>query len=133
MNRFSTFFRSLRRALRGVGEVFRTEHNFRLQSCAAVLALTAAVIFRIALWQAMLVVLLCVAVLVLEIVNSIIERLADAVHPRMSTMVRDVKDMTAGAVLLTSIAAAGVGIMIFFPYFAPYVVLIVAWGKFMLY
>jgi diacylglycerol kinase len=55
--------------------------------------------------------------MVLEIVNSIMERFADAVQPRMSSMVREVKDMMAGAVFLTALTAAAIGIMIFYPHF----------------
>ena len=109
-----SFFRSFRNALRGLGELFKTEQSFRIQVLATMVVGVLLVVLDLAAWQRILLILLCAAVLVLEIVNSIIERVADAVQPRLSPMVRDVKDMMAGAVLLTAITALVVGIAILY-------------------
>ena len=114
-----TFFRSLRHALRGLREVARTEHSFRVQLLAASAAIALAFVFPLAPWQRIVVILLAAAVLVLEVMNTIVERLADAVAPRLSHMVREVKDMMAGTVLLVSITSAVVGVIIFLPFVAP--------------
>lgn len=111
-----SFFKSLRHALRGLADIFRTQQNFRLQTLAAIVVLAAAFAFQIALWQGIIIMLLSVCVLVLEILNTIVERLADAVQPRLSHMVREIKDMMAGTVLLASLASVAVGILIFGPY-----------------
>lgn len=108
------FFRSLHHALRGLSELFWTEQSFRIQVLATVVVGVLMVVLDLAAWQRILLILLCAAVLVLEIVNSIIERVADAVQPRLSPMVKDVKDMMAGAVLLTAITAVVVGIAILY-------------------
>ncbi len=117
MSPIAVFVRSLRHALRGLGDVFRAEQSFRLQVLVTLAVIVGAVVFRLEWWEFFLLFLLCGAVLVLEIVNSILERLADAVHPRLSPMVREVKDMMAGAVLLTSMVALTVGLIIFYPHF----------------
>ncbi|MEK7459268.1 MAG: diacylglycerol kinase family protein [Patescibacteria group bacterium] len=114
-----TFFRSLRHALRGLRDVARSEHSFRVQLLAATVALVLAFVFPLAVWQRIVVMLLSAAVLVLEVMNTIVERLADAVAPRLSHIVREVKDMMAGTVLLVSITSAVVGVIIFLPFVAP--------------
>lgn len=117
MNPLQIFLRSLRHACRGLGDVFWAEQSFRLQTGITLVAIALSILFHLEWWEFLLVFLLCGAVMVLEIVNSILERLADAVHPRLSPMVREVKDMMAGAVLLTSLFALITGIIIFYPHF----------------
>jgi diacylglycerol kinase len=109
-----TFFRSLRHALRGLKELFVTEQSFRIQVLASLLVGFLLVTLPLETWQRILLLLLCAAVLILEIINSIIERVADAVQPRLSPMVKDVKDMMAGAVLLMALTAFVVGIVILY-------------------
>jgi undecaprenol kinase len=109
-----SFFRSLNHALRGLGELFKTEQSFRIQVLATIVVGVLLVVLDLAAWQRILLILLCSAVLILEIINSIIERVADAVQPRLSPMVKDVKDMMAGAVLLTALTALVVGVAILY-------------------
>jgi diacylglycerol kinase len=55
-------------------------------------------------------------ILVLELLNTTVERLVDLVKPRLSTYVRDVKDMMAATVLVASLFALIVGSIILFPH-----------------
>jgi undecaprenol kinase len=110
------FLKSFRHAWRGLWDVARTEQSFRLQLCTSVLVLVCMMLFPLELWERILLVLLIVSVLVLEILNSILERLVDAVHPRLHPTVREIKDMMAGAVLLASLTAAIVGCVIILPH-----------------
>lgn len=106
------FFRSFSHALRGLSDLFWAEQSFRVQSLAAVAVVLLAIFLDLDTWQRILLVLLTSAVLILEILNSIIERVADAVQPRLSPMVREVKDMMAGAVLLAAITSAVIAVVI---------------------
>jgi len=54
-------------------------------------------------------------VLSLEIVNSAIETLADAITKEKNQKIKKSKDLAAGAVLLAVFGAAIVGGLIFFP------------------
>ncbi len=111
------FFRSMSHALRGLREVARAEQSFRLQLIAAVCVGICLFIFPLAVWERILLVFMVAAVLVLEVLNSVVERLIDAMQPRLSPVVREVKDMMAATVLLTSITAVGVALMILGPFF----------------
>ena len=53
-----------------------------------------------------------------EALNTAFEFLADAASPEFHPLVRDAKDVAAGAVLLTAVAAAVIGAIIFWPYVA---------------
>lgn len=107
---------SLRNATRGVTVVFKTEQSFRIQTFGAVCAIAASLFFRISTYQFLIVLLLVGAVLTLEIVNTIFERFVDSFQPRIHPVVRDIKDIMAGAVLIVSIVSLIVGIVIFAPY-----------------
>ena len=78
--------------------------------------LAAALILPLADWKRVTVVFVTLSVLVLELLNSSIERLVDVVKPRLHEYAGDIKDIMAAAVLLASLAAAAIGIVIFWPY-----------------
>lgn len=116
---FRTVIKSFRHALRGLGDIAAAEQSFRLQIVVGTLIVVLMFVVDLAMWEKVLLVLLIAAVLVLEIVNTILERIADAVEPRVSPMVREIKDMMAGAVLITALTAAIVGVMILGPHLIP--------------
>jgi len=51
-----------------------------------------------------------------EALNTAFEFLADAASPEFHPLVRDAKDVAAGAVLVTAVAAVIIGAIIFWPY-----------------
>lgn len=109
------FHRSARFAWRGVHRAFRQEPNLRRQLLIGFLVIVAALMLHISLVQVAILILTTAAVLILELTNSAIESLADAVHPHYHDKIRDAKDMAAGAVLVMSFAAAAVGVVILVP------------------
>lgn len=110
------FLQSLRHALRGISVVFHNEQSFRIQVYVAVVVLIAAFYFPIPDYQVLLILLLIGAVLTLEIINSIFERIIDSFKPRIHPIVRDIKDIMAGAVLIVSATSAYIGFRIFWPF-----------------
>jgi diacylglycerol kinase len=117
---FRRLWKSLNYAIAGIVRIAEEEQSFRLQMIAAggVFGLMIAM-NTLQIWERVALIFMVIMVLVLEIVNSIFERLIDAVSPRVSPIVRDIKDMMAGAVLLTAIAAIMVGFLIFWPHIFP--------------
>ncbi len=60
-----------------------------------------------------MVVIVCIAlVLLAEMVNTCIENLCDIVEPKYDKRIKDIKDLAAGAVLVTAIFAFAVAIII---------------------
>lgn len=108
--------KSVQHALRGILFVFKQGVNFKIMVVAGVGALIASAVFPLEDWQRILIILLVASVLVLEMLNTAVELLSDTLKPRMDPMVKEVKDLMAGAVLILSITAAVVGIHIFWSY-----------------
>lgn len=111
------FFRSLKHAMRGLHVAFVSGRNLRIQLVVTVLVLILAILFVAKIWEVILLLLLCAAVMTLELFNTVVERMVDGMSPRLKPMVRDIKDMMAAAVLFVSGVAAIVGLIIFVPYF----------------
>ena len=113
----SRLLKSFNDAARGLKFVFKSQQNFRVQVFAAIIALSAAVIFPLRTWEIIVIILLVLLVLVMEILNTAIEQLNDLLKPRLHHYVRVVKDAMAGAVFLTSLTALIIGLIIFLPHF----------------
>lgn len=111
------FFSSFKHAMRGISLVFSRENSFRLQSVAAIVVVIVAIVMPLDLWQRILLILMSAAVLVLEILNTIFELISDILKPRLHPIVKEIKDMMAGAVLLTSITAVVVAVLIFLAFY----------------
>lgn len=97
-------------ALAGWRAAFARESSFRAQLGMAGLAAVALLVLRPApVWWG-LVGLICAMVLALELVNSAVETVIDLLHPGIHPSIGIAKDMLAGAVLITSVAALVVGV-----------------------
>lgn len=110
------FIRSFHHAWRGLRLAFRLERSFRIQIGVALLVVLCAVILPLQSWERVVLLVVTMFVLVLELVNSSVERLVDMVKPRLSEYAGDIKDLMAGAVLLAALFAAILGVLILFPY-----------------
>jgi len=109
-------FKSFKYAFKGFLIVLKEEQSFQIQLIVGAGVISLIFYFNIKPWEAMLLILLVIAVLVLELINSIFERIIDVLKPRLQLYVEEIKDIMAATVLLSSFVAAIVGIMIFWPY-----------------
>lgn len=109
-------WKSLKHAWRGLVLAFRTERSFRLQIGAGLVLLILLVILPFHAWERVLLLLAMASVLVLELLNSTVERLVDLVKPRLNSYVRDIKDLMAAAVLVASVFALVIGLIVLWPY-----------------
>lgn len=114
---FHRFRKSFFDALSGLKYAFQNEQNFRAQSVIAFFVLVATFFFPLRQWEIILVITMALVVLVTELLNTAIERFTDLLKPRLHHYVKAVKDIMAGAVLLTSLGALVIGLIIFVPYF----------------
>lgn len=110
---FKKLIKSFGYAFRGIGLAIRDELNMRIH-VVAVLTVTIAGIFTgldATEWSA---IFLCYGlVLAMETMNSAVENLVDLVHPENNPKAGKIKDMAAGAVLLTAIISTAVAVSIF--------------------
>lgn len=63
-----------------------------------------------------MIVLACAAVWTAEAMNTAFEYLADATTKEFHPVIGHAKDVAAGAVLITAIAAVVIGVLVFGPY-----------------
>ncbi|OGL97346.1 hypothetical protein A2318_02670 [Candidatus Uhrbacteria bacterium RIFOXYB2_FULL_45_11] len=108
--------KSFGHAANGFTTVFRSEQSFRLQIVAAFFVLVLALVFRVTHVELIVLLFLIASVLILELINSIFERVLDAFKPRLHPIVKEAKDMMAAAVLLMSFFSLVIGVLIFYPY-----------------
>ena len=113
---FKKQMRSFKFAWKGIMTCAGHEQNITFHLLAALVVVMTGIFFGItrAEWMA---VIICIGmVITAELFNSAIERLVDMVSPQWQRIAGEVKDIAAGAVLVTSIAAAIVGLIVFVPY-----------------
>jgi len=109
--------RSLTHAGRGILYTFRNERNFQVELTMAGTVMLLVLWLPVSRFEIMILILASVLVLVLELINTAVERVMDILKPRVHPYARVVKDVTAGAVFIASLGALILGVMIFFPYF----------------
>jgi len=109
--------KSFKFAFQGVLLIFRQEQNFRAHILASILVIGLGIIFKIAIWQWTAIVLLVVLIFLLEMMNTIAERLVDMLQPRVHVYAKQIKNMMSGMVLIAAIGAVIIAYLIFAPYF----------------
>lgn len=109
-NSFKCAFRGLRYAL-------SQERNFQIEAVIAFFIISLIFIFKIKNWEAVILLSMIMWVLVVELCNTVVERVVDILKPRVHPYVRLIKDMMAAVVLISAIFSMAVGIVIFYPYF----------------
>jgi diacylglycerol kinase len=108
--------RSFKHALKGASQVAKEEHNFRVELIAAVVVVLLMFVFDLSIVERAILALVIVLVLVLELVNSVFERVADMLKPRYNEYVREIKDIMAATVLVTALGSVVIGLLIFWPH-----------------
>lgn len=106
---------SFKYAFNGLICVASTEANFQIHIAAAAAAIFLGFYLGISRTEWCLVLLCFAAVLSAEALNSAVEKLTDLVSPGRRPEAGAVKDIAAGAVLLSAVMAAVIGGLIFFP------------------
>jgi len=112
----SSFFHSVKHALRGVRNAFVHERNFRFQTTVALVVFAAMIAFPLTTNERIILMVVIMSVLVLELLNTTVERLVDLMKPRLIDIAGEIKDLMAAAVLLASCFASVIGFVIFWPY-----------------
>jgi diacylglycerol kinase (ATP) len=116
--KFTGRVRSFRHAVAGIARMIRCQHNAWIHAGATFIVLGAALLFRVSAADWCWIILAISIVWTAEALNTAFEFLADAASPEFHPLIRDAKDVAAGAVLITAIAAAVIGALIFWPHVA---------------
>ncbi len=100
-------------ALEGVIHVLSTQRNLRIHFLAAIVVFGAAIALGVSRLQLIALVLAIAFVLVAEMLNTAIEGVIDVSTTSFDPNAKLAKDIAAGAVLIASITAVGVGYLVF--------------------
>lgn len=107
--------RSFGYAWQGIRQCLAHEPNFKIHVGFAAAATGMGVLLQLTVTE-WAVILICIAmVIAMEMVNTALEHLCNLVYPGHSPVIKKVKDVAAGAVMLCAMAAAICGFIIFIP------------------
>lgn len=99
----------------GIKTLFRKEAHAKIHLLAMILVLIAGYIFQLDKTEWCIILMSIGIVLMAEGFNTAIERVCDKVSPERNPLIKDAKDIAAGAVLLVVMAVVAIGLIIFIP------------------
>ncbi|HPR81096.1 MAG TPA: diacylglycerol kinase family protein [Enterococcus sp.] len=110
------FINSVEFALTGIKTVYKDERNMRSHTVVAICVILLGFIFRLSQQEWLWVLLSIFLVIIMEIINTAFENVVDMVtNKHFHPLGKKIKDMAAGAVLITSVFALLIGAIIFLP------------------
>ncbi|MDR0353604.1 MAG: diacylglycerol kinase family protein [Opitutaceae bacterium] len=113
---FTSRMRSFKHAYAGISTLLKSQQNAWIHAAATVLVITAGLCFKITPAEWCWLVLAITAVWSAEAFNTALEFLADVASPEFHPLVKQAKDVAAGAVLISAIGAAIIGSIVIGPY-----------------
>lgn len=115
MKKFSIL--SFKYAFEGLVGAVKEEPNLKFHFLAGILVLISGYILKISKDDWLILIILIGFVIAVELTNTAIEAIVDGLTTEHHPAAKIAKDISAGAVLVSSITAAVSGIIIFLPYF----------------
>jgi diacylglycerol kinase (ATP) len=113
---FTGRVRSFRYALRGLRVMIVSQHNAWIHALATVVVLLVSVYFRLTRAEWCWIIVAIISVWTAEALNTAFEFLTDVASPEFHPLAEKAKDVAAGAVLITAIGSALIGLIVFGPY-----------------
>lgn len=107
------FHKSVLNSLHGLVWILKNERNFQIEMFAFVLNLFLIVFLKLSPLDAILIFIVCFGVLVIEIINTAIEKICDVVQPNYDERIKIIKDISAGAVVISVLGAVVVGAIVY--------------------
>ena len=102
-------------AANGIGHCIRGELNFKIQLVAAITAIVLGIFLNISATEWLFVISCSMLVLSLELLNTASENICNIITNEINPVIKIVKDIAAGAVLVSAIGSAIIGVIIFLP------------------
>ncbi len=104
-------------AIEGILHAVKTQRHLRYHFYAAILALLLSFILGVSKNEFIAISIVVLIVLSAEMLNTAIEATVDILFKEYDKRAKAIKDIAAGAVLITAIGAAVIGYIILMPYF----------------
>jgi diacylglycerol kinase len=103
-------------AIKGLGASLKNESHMRIHLCAALLAICFAFYFHVESWQWVAILLSITLVIISELFNTAVEKMCDLITTEQRPEIGYIKDISAGAVLLSCFFAIAVALVVFLPH-----------------
>ncbi len=107
---------SFKNSFHGLRVAFFEEQSFKIQAITALVVFILMFSLPMHYIERAILILAVMFVLGLELLNSQIERALDTAQFDHNPKIKDIKDLSSGAVLVASIGALIIGLFIFIPY-----------------
>lgn len=108
--------KKFKRAFVGVHQVLWPELSVKIELAVGLAILALAYFLPVSRFEFLGLVITVFGILLVEALNTVVERMIDLVEPRYHDTVRQLKDVLAGLVLLAIAIALLIGLIIFWPY-----------------
>ena len=110
---FTGRIRSFHHAFHGIAMMLRSQHNAWVHLVATIAVIIAGLVLQLSRGEWCWIVLAIASVWVAESLNTAFEFLCDVASPEFHPVVKQAKDVAAGAVLISAIGAVVIGLLTF--------------------
>jgi len=107
---------SFKHAWDGIVYTFKTQPNFIVHLLVTLVVVVLGFHFQIETWEWLILVFTITLVLIAEMINTSLETMVDLITQKQDLKARNFKDVSAGMVLMASLASLIIGAIIFTPY-----------------
>lgn len=111
----AAFLASFGYAWQGIVYVVRSQRNMRIHLAAGTLVLALAILLRLSPLDVAVLLVCIIAVVVLEMLNTVVEAVVDLRTDRYHPLAKIAKDVAAGAVLVAAAGSAVIGLLVLGP------------------
>jgi len=108
--------KSFKYAFEGIHYAFKNDQNLLIHLLVAFLVINVSIALKVSPFEMGILGLTMMMVITAEMINSAIEKMVDLITKEHRQEAKIAKDVSAGMVLLTAIAAVIIGTLIFLPY-----------------
>lgn len=115
MNFIIKRIRSIGYAFKGAYLLISTEASIKVQFLIALMVTFAGFYYHLSDTEWILQILTIAVVMSIEGLNTAVEKLSDFIHPDHHQKIGFIKDVAAGAVFISALAAIAVGLIIYIP------------------
>lgn len=116
----SRLYASFNHAIQGVVHVVRTEKNMRIHLALGLLVVLLATVLRISRVELIALILTIGIMFVAELLNTAIEEVVNLITTEYHPLAKIIKNVSAGAVLVSALTAIAIGYLVFIDYFLNY-------------
>ena len=109
------FLRSFKYALEGIFTGLKEEQNMKIHIAIMILVIIFGILLKISKIEWIICIALFGLVISMELINTAIENTVDLITKEKNEQAKIAKDVAAGAVLVSAIASAIIGLIIFVP------------------